>query len=80
MLSRLPDDAYPLCDAMTYSIFDSTGNLVDAFSERTAALHCLAEIARSEPDAPDDVFLIAQDDAGKIVGETIYGSSVSIPA
>jgi hypothetical protein len=65
---------------MTYSIFDSTGNLVDAFSERTAALNCLTEIARSEPDAADDVFLIAQDDAGKIVGETIYGSSVSIPA
>jgi hypothetical protein len=40
----------------------------------------LAEIARSEPDAADDVFLIAQDGAGKIVGETIYGSSVSIPA
>lgn len=65
---------------MTYSIFDSTGNLVDAFTERTAALNCLAEIARSEPEAADDAFPIAQDAAGKIVGGTIYGSSVSIPA
>ncbi len=80
MLSRWPDDAYPLSDEMTYSIFDTTGNLVDAFSERTAALNCLAEIARSEPEAADDVCLIAQDDAGRIVGETIYGSSVSTPA
>ncbi len=50
---------------MTYSIFDTTGNLVEAFTE---------------PDAADEVYLVAQDDTGNIVGETVYVSSVSVPA
>jgi hypothetical protein len=40
--------------AMTYSIFDSTGNLVDAFTDRAAALDCLAGIAQAEPESADD--------------------------
>lgn len=65
---------------MTYSIFDSTGNLVDAFTERGAALDCLAGIARAEPEAANEVYLVAQDDAGTIIGETVFASSVSVPA
>jgi hypothetical protein len=65
---------------MTYSIFDSTGNLVDAFTERAAALDCLAGIAQAEPESADEVYLVAQDDDGNIVGETIYASAVSVPA
>jgi hypothetical protein len=59
---------------MTYSIFDSTGNLIDVFTDRAAALGCLAGIA--EPASASEVFLIAQDDAGNTVGETVYASSV----
>jgi len=65
---------------MTYSIFDTTGNLIDAFDDRAAALDCLAGIAQAEPESAGDVFLIAQDDDGNTVGETVYGSSVSVPA
>jgi len=65
---------------MTYSIFDSTGNLIDAFSDRAAALDCLAGIAQAEPESADEVFLIAQDGDGNTVGETVLPSSVSIPA
>jgi hypothetical protein len=65
---------------MTYSIFDSTGNLVDSFVERGAALDCLASIAQAEPEAADEVYLVAQDDDGNIVGETVYASAVSVPA
>jgi hypothetical protein len=65
---------------MTYSIFDSTGNLVDAFNDRAAALDCLAGIIQAEPECAGEVFLIAQDDAGNTVGETVYASSVSVPA
>jgi hypothetical protein len=65
---------------MTYSIFDSTGNLVDAFNDRAAALDCLAGIAQAEPESAAEVFLIAQDDNGNTVGETVYASSVSVPA
>lgn len=66
--------------AMTYSIFDSSGNLVDAFKDRGAALDCLAGIAQAEPESAGDVFLVTQDDEGTIVGETVYASSVSVPA
>lgn len=65
---------------MMYSIFDSSGNLVDAFVDRAAALDCLAGIAQAEPDCAGDVFLIAQDDDGNAVGETVFASSVSVPA
>ncbi|UTI65308.1 hypothetical protein NBH00_03635 [Paraconexibacter antarcticus] len=65
---------------MTYSIFDGTGNLIDAFTDRAAALDCLAGIAQAEPAAADEVFLIAQNDAGETVGETVFASSVSVPA
>jgi hypothetical protein len=36
-------------EEVTYSIFDTTGNLVDAFTDRAAALACLAGIAQAEP-------------------------------
>ena len=65
---------------MTYSIFDSTGNLIDAFTDRAAALDCLAGIAQAEPESAVGVFLIAQDDDGNTVGETVFASSVSVPA
>ena len=64
---------------MTDSIFDSTGNLIDAFSDRAAALDCLAGIAHAEPESAGEVFLIAQDEDGNTVGETVHASSVSIP-
>jgi hypothetical protein len=36
--------------AMTYSIVDSTGNLVNAFNDRATALDCLAGIAQAALD------------------------------
>jgi hypothetical protein len=65
---------------MTYSIFDSTRELVDAFNDRAAARDCLAGIAQAEPESASEVFLIAQADDGSTVGETVYASSVSVPA
>jgi hypothetical protein len=60
---------------MTYSIFDETGNLIDAFTDRVAALEHLARIARANPQVADDVFLLAADDDGNWVGETVFASS-----
>lgn len=65
---------------MTFSIFDSSVNLLDAFADREAALERLAAIASAEPDSADDVFLVVQDESGSIVGEAIYGSSASVHA
>jgi hypothetical protein len=61
---------------MTYSIFDGCSNLLDAFTDRAAALDCLADISHSEPE----VFLIAQDGHGNTVGATVYAASVFLPA
>jgi hypothetical protein len=58
---------------MTYSIFDSTGNLVDAFDDHDAAIAAFTAIVTAEPD---DVFLVTQDDNGHMVGETVYGPSL----
>jgi hypothetical protein len=41
---------------MTYSVFDSTGNLVDAFNDRATALDCLAGITHAGPQAALDLF------------------------
>ncbi len=59
---------------MIYSIFDSTGNLIDAFSDRAAALDCLAGVPQGEPESAADVFLIAQDNDGNTAGETIFAA------
>jgi hypothetical protein len=48
--------------------------------DRDAAVATLAAIVKAEPDAAEDVFLVAQDDKGQIVGETIYGSSLAAAA
>lgn len=67
-------------NSTTYSIFDTAGNLIDAFTERAAALDRLAGIAQAEPESAGEVFLLAQDDEGNTVGETVYASAVSVPA
>jgi hypothetical protein len=64
---------------MRYSIFVSTGNLIDAFDDRDAAVAALAAIVRAEPDPADAVFLVAQDEEGNF-DETVYGSSPSAAA
>lgn len=56
---------------MRYSIFVGTGNLIDVFDDRDAAVAALTDIVRAEPEAADDVFLVAQDDEGNFVGETV---------
>ncbi|MFZ0382641.1 MAG: hypothetical protein WCD11_37855 [Solirubrobacteraceae bacterium] len=63
----------------TYSIFDSTGNLVDAFGDRAAAVAALTGIVGAQPESADQIFLVAQDDEGHI-GEPIYGSSLHVTA
>jgi hypothetical protein len=65
---------------MVFSIFDSSGNLVDAFADRADALAPFAAIVAAEPAAADDVFLVAQDETGAIVGETVFDSSLSVCA
>ena len=76
---RQVEPADTLKRTMTYAIFTSTGNLVDAFDDRDAAVAALTDIVRAEPESGDEVFLVVQDDEGH-VGETIYGSSLHVTA
>jgi hypothetical protein len=74
-----------LCVAKTggpahWSVWGRPLRLETCVTDRAAALDCLAGIAQAEPDAASEVFLIAQDDDGNTVGETVYASSVSVPA
>jgi hypothetical protein len=62
--------------AMTYSIFDSTGNLIDAFDDHAAALNCLAGIAQAEPPSASQVFLIAQGEDGVVLDGALHLSSL----
>lgn len=62
---------------MTYSIFDSTGNLVDAFNDRAAALGFLADITQAEPEFASEVFLIARDDDDNTGGKTVLESGAN---
>jgi hypothetical protein len=56
---------------LTYSIFASSGNLMDAFDARDDAAVALGRIVKADPEAADAVFLVAQDDAGQSVGEAV---------
>ena len=58
---------------MTFSIFSGTGNLVDAFDDRAAALCCLADLAQVDAET---AFLVTQDDRGVIIGEILFASDV----
>ena len=64
---------------MRYAIFVGTGNLIDAFDDRDAAVAALTDIVRAEPESASEVFVVAQDDEGHM-GETIYGSSLRVTA
>ena len=61
---------------MTYAIFDSTGNLVDAFDDRDAAVAALLKIVHDEPEAADDVALLTFDADGQPVGDALPGSAL----
>jgi hypothetical protein len=65
---------------MTYSIFDGNGNLMDAFDDHDAAVAALGAIVKADPKAADAVFLAAQDNAGRFVGDAMYGSSLRVAA
>lgn len=57
---------------MNYSLFSSTGNLIDSFTDEAEALAALQRIVEAEPDAAEDVALFVADDAGAIVDVPIH--------
>jgi hypothetical protein len=59
-----------------YSLFSSTGNLIDSFSDKTALRDALQRLVAAEPKAADDVALFISDErhpCRAITGE--YGTA-----
>lgn len=53
---------------MTYSIFDN-GNLVVSFDRQDEAHDALERIATTNPEACDDLLLVAFDEDGRVVDD-----------
>ena len=66
---------------MYWTIFDSTGNLVESFDQEDEARAALDRIAHEEPEAAEHVALLSFDDEGKPVGDavTVSDAGVSLP-
>jgi len=65
---------------MTHGIFTSTGNLVAWFESKKDALAALAELARDEPEAADEIAAVPFDDDGKACGPAVKGSALRAKA
>jgi hypothetical protein len=59
---------------MIYSIFDSTGNLVDAFNDRSGALNYMHAITQADNSSAGELFVIAQDHDEGGDGEIVLAS------
>jgi hypothetical protein len=57
---------------MNYSLFSSTGNLIDWFDDESEARAALQRIVAAEPAAADDVALFIADDEGRVVEGPIH--------
>jgi hypothetical protein len=58
-----------------HGIFTSTGNLVAWFESEQEVLAALAEHARDEPEAADEIAAIQFDDDGRTCGPSVAGST-----
>ncbi len=62
---------------MHYSIFDSTGNLVESFEDEQSARTALDRIVDAEPEAAEHVALFVYGDDGMPIGDPIFARAVS---
>lgn len=57
---------------MDYSLFSSTGNLIDSFDNEAAAQAALERLVATDPEAANDVALFVSNDEGQIVAGPIH--------
>ena len=62
---------------MYYTIFDSTGNLIDSFEDEQSARAAMDQIVNAEPEAAEHLALFICDDNGKPVGDPIFARAIS---
>jgi hypothetical protein len=64
---------------MYYVMFDSTGNLVEAFDTEEEARAALDRIVHEDPEAADHVAILTYDAGGDPVGEAITVADAGLP-
>jgi hypothetical protein len=57
---------------MNYSLFASTGNMIDSFVDEAEARAALQRIVELEPESADEIALFISDDAGAVVEGPIH--------
>ena len=57
---------------MDYSLFSSSGNLIDSFDDEAEARAALQRIVAAEHEAVDDIALFVSDDEGRVVEGPIH--------
>lgn len=67
----------PAGGRMNYSLFGSTGNLIDWFEDESEARSALQMIVDREPESADDVALFVCDDVGEIIEGPIHAVPTS---
>jgi hypothetical protein len=61
---------------MNYSLFASTGNMIDSFDDEAEARVALQRIV--EPESADEVALFISDDAGAVVEGPIHAVPAAV--
>ena len=62
---------------MDYSLFSSTGNLIDSFTDEAQAREALQAIVAAEPEAAEDVALFIADNEGRVVEGPIHAAPIA---
>lgn len=63
---------------MNYSLFASTGNMIDSFDDETEARAALQRIVELEPESADEIALFISDDGGAVVEGPIHAVPASV--
>lgn len=63
---------------MDYSLFSSSGNLIDSFNNEAQARAALQRIVAAEPETADDLALFISDDEGRVVEGPIHAAAAAM--
>jgi hypothetical protein len=63
---------------MNYSLFASTGNMIDSFDDEAEARAALQRIVELEPESADEIALFISDDAGAVVEGPIHAVPAAV--
>ncbi len=63
---------------MNYSLFATTGNMIDSFDDEHEARAALQRIVALEPESADQIAMFISDDEGTVVEGPIHAVPISV--